>query len=368
MVVEGLIISALSEIGKDVITDQAVKRGGPLAIKLWAGVQGLAYHARVFSLGLPEIKLGETQKGHAQQLKRLTERGRADTLLPHRVIAEGNFMPGSLLCFGWWERQNRKLLKGDQIEWGAHGPIKNWLFSGFEQWAPSWDINHWNSPSVPDVDAPFIGQIGTGDEADSIPVVILDGDKARIVREELQGIQEQRGLIARDALVSGVLCSAKYFSNVIGERRAKIVADLLKKEGMPGFSILIRKDEKEDFVEIHGERKVDIYSGYMWRCLCPDTAMEKGPPKISDLFFVWEHTNLADNDCIRYNLDSLDRKEAYLTELLKRDGLVSTKMRKMQELTPEHRLRSQGSPCSPPELSSSEFLQIYVESRVYTEG
>ncbi|MFZ5863141.1 MAG: hypothetical protein ACOYXR_09920 [Nitrospirota bacterium] len=34
--------------------------------------------------------------------------------------------------------------------------------------------------------------------------------------------------------------------------------------------------------------------------------------ELNDVYFVWEHTNFADQDSVRYNLDSLEHKERYL--------------------------------------------------------
>ena len=62
--------------------------------------------------------------------------------------------------------------------------------------------------------------------------------------------------------------------------------------------------------------KTDIYSGYLWKCVTPKTWFEQKPCLcIDDVYFLWEHTNFANRDAVKYNLDSLTRKEVYIQSM-----------------------------------------------------
>ena len=354
----------LEGIGEDMAASWVEKHAGGVGLKLMCGVQGLAYYPRVFSLGLPKQELSDTDRGSAEQLQRMLEKG--GNLRPRHVSVTGKFMPGSLLQFGWWERKSRALLNKN-VAWRSDRPIQRWLFSGFEQWAPSWDINDWNVETAKESEAPFIAQIGFHDEADSFPVIMLGSDKTKAIRTNLQEIQHDHGIVACKAKVSGVLCSAKYFARVIAPDKAELVRELLKNDGLPPYGIIVREEDVRDAIQLYPNQEVDLYSGYIWRCLCPDKDYKPSGNSISDCYFIWEHTNLADRDCIQYNLDSLDRKEAFITERLRDKGLANKSMRKLQELTPDRRLRGSDN-GDPPLLPSTQFLNIFTEGLEYGGG
>lgn len=360
-----MVQAALKGIGENLAANWIEKHAGGVGVKLMSGVQGLAYYPRVFSLGLPKQELSDTQRGNAEQLKRMLDAG--GTLRPRHVSVTGKFMPGSLLQFGWWERKNRSLLDKN-IAWRSDRPIQRWLFSGFEQWAPSWDINDWNLDAAQQMDAPFIAQIGFHDEADSFPVIMLGTEKTKAIRADLQEIQHERGVIACKARVSGVLCSSKYFARLVPADMADIVRDLVKNDGLPPYGIIVREEDARDTIQLYPNQEVDLYSGYIWRCLCPDKDYRPNGNNVSDCYFIWEHTNLADRDCIQYNLDSLDRKEAFITGRLKDKGHIDRSMKKLQELTPERRLRGASAAGDPPLLPSAQFLNIFTKGLHYPGG
>jgi hypothetical protein len=353
----------LEGIGEDLAAEWVKENAGGVGQKLMCGVQGLAYYPRVFTLGMTTQKLSETDHGSADKLKRMLEKG--GTLAPRHVSVTGKFMPGSLLQFGWWERKSRALLNKN-VAWRSDRPIQRWLFSGFEQWAPSWDINDWNIEGAKAMDAPFIAQIGFHDEADSFPVIMLGSDKTRAIRTNLQEIQHDRGIVACKARVSGVLCSAKYFARIIAPDKAELVKELLRNDGLPPYGIIVREEDVRDAIQLYPNQEVDLYSGYIWRCLCPDKDYSPKGNSISDCYFIWEHTNLADRDCIQYNLDSLDRKQAFITERLKDRGMADKRMRKLQELTPDRRLRGSDT-GEAPLLPSSQFLNIFTKGLDYPD-
>ena len=77
-----------------------------------------------------------------------SKQARASKTKSHKtqfLTVTGHFFPSALLSFGWWDRVNRSL--ETDIKW--KDPIlQRWLFSGFEQWAPSWDLNDWSDKSL----------------------------------------------------------------------------------------------------------------------------------------------------------------------------------------------------------------------------
>ncbi|HST37677.1 MAG TPA: hypothetical protein VLK25_13740, partial [Allosphingosinicella sp.] len=227
-------------------------------------------------------------------------------------------------------------------------------------------INDWKEERALEADPPFIAQIGFRDEADSCPVIVL-GPKARALRDDLLDVEQKRGIVACMAKVSGVFCSAKYFARIIAPDKANLVRELLKKDGFPPYGIIVREDEKTEDIRLYPDKEVDLYSGYIWRCLCPDKDYRPTGNNISDCYFIWEHTNLADRDCIQYNLDSLDRKETFITKRLKDTGRADRKMVKLQEMTPERRLRGKNAAGEPPLLPAEQFLNIFTKGLDYPE-
>lgn len=89
---------------------------------------------------------------------------------PQLVTVEGAFVASLLLTSGWWER--REKAKARQLNWRE--PLQEWLYRGFEEWGPSWNISM--SPDRRANDYLF-GQLGVIDEVNSLPVIV-QGEKA----------------------------------------------------------------------------------------------------------------------------------------------------------------------------------------------
>lgn len=214
---------------------------------------------------------------------------------PKLVAVRGTLYPCALLSAGWWERQQEE--RPSEREWISG--LQEWLFYGFHEWGPSWDFS-WGLDAL-SKEAPrpyFIAQLGDGDEANSIPVVV-PAEKARKLREIFLGTWG--GLQVE---VTGLLGHRSQFSR--DPYSVRLLGDILD------YCIWLRDDDKRHKISPLDER-TGIYSGYLWKCVAPRNRVEeKRSLRLSDVFFVWEHTNFAKKDAVSYNLESLEHKESYI--------------------------------------------------------
>jgi hypothetical protein len=229
---------------------------------------------------------------------------------PRTVNVVGLLYPCALLVSGWWEARREK---DEGIAW-CNG-IQEWLFNGFHSWGPSWDFtwdfehpeNDANKPS-------FVAQLGDGDEANSIPVII-PSDKVKKLSEKFQerGHEIGVGVSGLAATVTGVLCHRSHCPEA---------AKLGRVGGILDFCIWLKPGEEKHKIS-PAKGKPDIYSAYLWKCVAPrDWVKEDKALEMNQVYFVWEHTNLANQDSVKYNLDSLERKEAYIRKFHDNSDLV----------------------------------------------
>lgn len=217
---------------------------------------------------------------------------------PIMVTVRGTLYPCALLSAGWWDRQDRT--KACEPKW--HDNLQKWLFYGFDLWGPSWDFS-WDLDAREGHKAQpyYIAQLGGGDEADSLPVVVPTEKAGRLYEEFLSG---WGGL---EVKVSGLLGHRRQFSSTPSS--LDLMGGLLDyciwlKEGVRGHKISLLVDRTE------------IYSGYLWKCMAPRKWLEeKRALCLNDVYFVWEHTNFADKEAVKYNLDSLEHKEQYIMKI-----------------------------------------------------
>lgn len=107
---------------------------------------------------------------------------------PRTVSVRGLLYPSALLVSGWWESRMQKI---EGAKW--HNGLQEWLFSGFHSWGPSWDFtwdferpeNQANKPA-------FVAQLGEGDEANSIPVIIPADKAEKLTEKFLERGRERR--------------------------------------------------------------------------------------------------------------------------------------------------------------------------------
>lgn len=271
----------------------AASGGGWADLRAFGGYMG-GRSAYVHSLAVGESKGQEVRFDGIQEVESLRRKLLTGPILekPAEITVRGTLFPCVLLSAGWWERRAKDKLQ--DLKW--RDPLQAWLFHGFEQWGPSWDV----SLSVSGDPNPYLfAQLGTGDEVDSL-LIIIPGQKARLVRDYLLN---QR--MPFEARITGSLLHRRHLSEAERSR--------LGRWGR-AFDYCLRLDEDNQRHAVSPLRDdPEVYSGYLWQCLAPkDWVKEKQMPQLTDVFFIWEHTDFTKPDAVKYNLDSLQRKEVYL--------------------------------------------------------
>jgi hypothetical protein len=241
---------------------------------------------------------------------------------PRKKRVHGVFFASLLLYQGWWSRlpEQRGLDTGDWED-GLKNPdgdrrlrnIRHWLNAGYEQWGPSWDL--WNPGEA---DQFLFGQIGHGDEANSLPVIV-----APLAAQKIKADLGKN--LAAEVTLKGTLYHDKYNISAMNENVKRAIRQPTKysEDALPYFLVIndVEADgeESEDFIRInYGKNREIIYSAYMWQCLIRESDAFRGrrgvtPPRRS--IFIWEHTNTLDRDTIAYNYASLQDKKKYLEEV-----------------------------------------------------
>jgi hypothetical protein len=215
---------------------------------------------------------------------------------PAMITVRGTLFPCALLSSGWWERHG----KAQQVRIRWRDDLQEWLFNGFDLWAPSWDFSWAQNPGGGSSRPFCIAQLGGGDEADSIPVVI-PREKARKLQARLQ-----EGWGGVEANVTGLLGHRRQFCTEC--HGLELFGGLLD------FCLWLNDDDKFHKISLLGE-ETELYSGYLWKCLAPADWLKTGRHlNLNQVYFVWEHTNFAKRDAVAYNLESLEHKERYLRD------------------------------------------------------
>ncbi|MBI3804967.1 MAG: hypothetical protein HY282_14525 [Nitrospirae bacterium] len=216
---------------------------------------------------------------------------------PSFITVRGTLYPCALLSSGWWERESRAI--SSELEWKDR--LQKWLFIGFDLWGPSWDFSWDFDTQTGGSRSHFIAQIGEGDEANSLPVII-PCEKAKKLREKFK-----EGWGGVEVNVRGLLGHRHQF--------AKEPGPLGLVGGLLDYCLWLNEEDKEHKITLLAD-KTEIYSGYLWKCMVPKKWFEANKSLcLSDVYFLWEHTNFTEKDAIRYNLDSLARKEEYVRSL-----------------------------------------------------
>ncbi len=279
------------------------------------------------------VTLGMSAGGRPEPIVELRQRLLKNKVnpRPERVFTRGTFFPGMLLCAGWWERNVRARVKTA----GWQDSVQQWLYRGFEEWAPSLDVSF----KLPDRQEPFLyAQLGSGDEADSI-LVIVPWEKAQEVRDFLARRLDNGSGLAIEADIAGTLYHRKHLPLPEAEKR---------KIGQwgKGYDYCIYLDPKDGNHRIDHDRDfVEPYSGYLWQCLVARNTWEKSQaegrmPRVTEVYFVWEHTDFTQSATVRYNLDSLVHKVDYIGKQLLKDDLVL--LQKSSAMVPgENKLKTQ---------------------------
>lgn len=243
-----------------------------------------------------DASIGERENISDLRVKLVQDKQELET--PKQLAVSGTLFPCALLSSGWWERQARAQKK--QLKW--RDGVQQWLFNGFDLWGPSWDftwdLENWEKNRERRY---FIAQLGDGDEANSLPVLI-PGEKARRLQEYFR----DHNWGGMQATVTGLLGSRKHFAADIDPQALELFGGLLD------YCLWLDPDNPKHCVEPLVE-DTEVYSGYLWKCVAPRAWVPSGrKPCVNDVYFVWEHTNFANRDAVAYALEALDLKERYL--------------------------------------------------------
>jgi hypothetical protein len=214
------------------------------------------------------------------------------------LIATGTLFPALLLYPGWWDRRKDKTFTFDLA---GCNDLQKWLFTGFEKWAPSWEI------SLEKKDNPYLlAQLAVDDEANSVPLII-PSEKTNEIRDYF--LNHKAPLTVE---VIGELCHRSDLSD-------DLLGDNLLSAAITDYCIIVRKDKIEHGVRILG--KSTFYTGYLWQCWAPSGVIEMAKkesrsPRLNEVYFAWEHTNYGSSEALKYNLDGLEKKRRYIQKEL----------------------------------------------------
>ncbi|HMI96928.1 MAG TPA: hypothetical protein VK479_10490 [Micropepsaceae bacterium] len=221
---------------------------------------------------------------------------------PQPIKVTGSLFPCALLSSGWWEKNSKSAV--ENVEW--RDEVQQWLFQGFDLWGPSWDFSwdfeNWESSKQRPY---FIAQLGDGDEANSLPVLIPK-EKAQRLQEYIDAKGRWGGIQAE---IRGVLGHRRHFDKCLDPAAIDLFGGLLD------YCLWIDESDPSHGIAPLPQR-TEIYSGYLWRCVAPESLLRGRPPSLQDVYFVWEHTNFASKDAVAYNVDALERKQEYLERKL----------------------------------------------------
>jgi hypothetical protein len=357
-------LTTAAVVAKEILRDTAAEmaiatiadQGKDIGFRLLDGISGMLPYSHMPDLGLHYMRWKSGGTTTSEKLKEILKR-RDKPRAPLEITVEGVFLSGSLLSFGWWEREDKALLH--KVEWKAAPGIQRWLFNGFEQWAPSWDINDWSNTG----DSVLLGQIGTHDEAESVPVLIEAGEKAKAARDAMRDVLHRRGSLVASAKVTGLLCPAAYVEKHVASRSKQLVHALIASKRMPKYCIVVQNHPKMHKLDVVLRKPVELYSGYIWRCYCPENVENDAESLLPYSYFVWEHTDFSERDAVNYNLDSLNNKVKYLQHHSKKTNQGNLVL--LQHMMPEFRLRgdketNQDAGADKPFLDSNEFLKLFA--------
>lgn len=227
---------------------------------------------------------------------------------PILMTVSGSLFPAALLSCGWWDRIKETYHNASSaVQW--RDPIQEWLFTGFDSWAPSWDFtwdfDRWETSSG---QRHFIAQVGGGDEADSLPVFI-----PRNTANRLQEVFSERGMCL-EAEITGLLGKRQHFCRSCDSNSTREICLECKQivlfGGLLDYCLWLDENNLDHQINIIKNQFSSVYSGYLWKCVVPvDWIPRDRKLKLNDLFFLWEHTNFSQIDAVRFCLENLEKKE-----------------------------------------------------------
>ena len=223
---------------------------------------------------------------------------------PQLIRVTGTLFPAALLDAGWWERVKNK--EHSQIHWrdeiGRGNSLQQWLFEGFDMWAPSWDVSWDFEGREEEPKQYYIAQLADGDEANSLPVII----PYKLAMEWREKFKKGWGGLQVE--ITGMLGYISQARENLPEVKEDIKGE--KKD----YCIWLKDDDER--CKIHKCGETELYSGYLWQCWIPKSWKEEkdkdDPIELRDVYIVWEHTNFAAKNARNYNLSSLNDKVSYI--------------------------------------------------------
>lgn len=213
---------------------------------------------------------------------------------------EGTLFPTLLLCPGWWDRKTNRDYTTNLDDCND---IQKWLFTGFEQWAPSWEVSL-------EMEKPWLlAQLAGQDEAESI-ALIIDKYHAENIRKSFYNkksplkVEVTGSLFHRRDLPVDMLLDNNEISTMVND-----------------YCIVVRQENKNHNIKTLEESR--FYTGYLWQCCIPEKIYEnkKSPdgtiyPKISDVYMIWEHTQYGSKEAVEYNLHGLNEKKVFIEKYI----------------------------------------------------
>ncbi len=224
--------------------------------------------------------------------------------LPCDVKVTGILFPSALLSNCFLLEKNKYISNNPNSSISWDDPLKKWLYNGLMDWSPSFnfcfDFQNFEKNKKKSF---FVCQLGRKDEADSIPVIIPQ-NKALILIENIEntwgGVEvEIHGTLKKFNDVNNL----NYFREV----ESNLVTNLLD------YCLWLDPENKNHKIRIKDD-KTDIYSAYLWKCLVPKNKIsDDKPPQIKDVYFLWEHVNLAEKSTFDFGLETLNIKEEIIS-------------------------------------------------------
>ena len=263
--------------------------------------------------------------------------------------------PTALLSFGWWDRVNRGLDR--EIKW-QDPALQQWLFSGFEQWAllgPQRLVDRKAvQPDRPDR-RERRGQLHSGPDQKR-----GEGKKYRT-----HGFAACRQCQCCRLPVSQI--SHLRTLPTLGKEDTAFLESIKELSSAQYYLVL---QDNDDLHTVEPVREEADYSGYIWQCWAPKewVPAEAYDTRLPGAYFIWEHTNFADPDVIRYGLDSMDRKVGYLRKRLQERMDLSGELVLLQHLMPSGRLRGENERGAPPPAISTEHFRRLFQHRGDEDG
>jgi hypothetical protein len=293
---------------------------------------GRLEHLQRFLLGSRDTEnVSPETVGTIKELREKLKQGKGlDSRDRVLIRVRGTLFPAALLTEGWWER--KQLEAGSlTIEWA--NPLQQWLFRGFDLWAPSWDVC-WGAtdPNEP-AKRYHIAQLTEGDEADSLPVIIGPRNAEELRAE----FQDSWG--GFEAVVVGRLGHRFHFDKVLPKNVKRDPHD---------YYISVEDDNRRHKITRLKGVRTDLYSGYLWKLVAPEEWVKNEPMLgLNQVYFVWEHTNFVAKEAVQYNLEGLEHKERLIAR--QHPGSKLILLQKSHEIVP-------GEPAWPME----KFYQLYL--------